>query len=44
MQKEKDLELAARIGQKLLQKNQTLEQRNDVLEDEVTLSRDQVKS
>ncbi|GAB6019597.1 hypothetical protein CHUAL_001163 [Chamberlinius hualienensis] len=41
-EKEKDLELAARIGQKLLQKCQALEQKNEILEEEQLLNRDQI--
>ncbi|KAK2090062.1 hypothetical protein P7K49_031318 [Saguinus oedipus] len=35
MQKERDLELAARIGQSLLKKNKTLTERNELLEEQV---------
>lgn len=34
-QKERDLELAARIGQSLLKKNRTLTEQNDYLEEQV---------
>ncbi|KAL7976796.1 hypothetical protein Chor_008745, partial [Crotalus horridus] len=34
-QKERDLELAARIGQSLLKKNKTLTERNELLEEQV---------
>lgn len=34
-QKERDLELAARIGQSLLKKNRTLTEQNDYLEERV---------
>ena len=41
-QKEKDLELAAKIGQQLLQRNKALEERNGILETEVTNSNDKI--
>ncbi|KAJ8004859.1 hypothetical protein DPEC_G00140680 [Dallia pectoralis] len=41
-EKERDLELAARIGQSLLKKNQTLSERNQFLEDQVEHIREEV--
>ncbi|MGH0117257.1 UNVERIFIED_CONTAM: hypothetical protein FKN15_032224, partial [Acipenser sinensis] len=41
-QKERDLELAARIGQSLLKKNKTLTERNEFLEEQVEHIRDEV--
>uniref|UniRef100_T1JHE0 HAP1 N-terminal domain-containing protein n=1 Tax=Strigamia maritima TaxID=126957 RepID=T1JHE0_STRMM len=41
-EKEKDLELAARIGQSLLARNRDFEQKNDQMEQELTLLSDQV--
>ena len=42
MQKEKDLELAAKIGQQLLSRNKALEERNGTLEHELTASGDKI--
>ena len=44
MQKERDLELAARIGQSLLKKNKTLSERNELLEEQVEHIREEVCS
>ncbi|EPY83660.1 trafficking kinesin-binding protein 1 [Camelus ferus] len=41
-QKERDLELAARIGQSLLKKNKTLTERNELLEEQVEHIREEV--
>ncbi|KAM9309438.1 trafficking kinesin-binding protein 1 isoform 2-T2 [Pholidichthys leucotaenia] len=41
-EKERDLELAARIGQSLLKKNKTLSQRNELLEEQVEHIREEV--
>ncbi|MGH0120553.1 UNVERIFIED_CONTAM: hypothetical protein FKN15_067290 [Acipenser sinensis] len=41
-EKERDLELAARIGQSLLKKNKTLTERNEFLEEQVEHIRDEV--
>uniref|UniRef100_A0A087YLC4 Trafficking kinesin protein 1 n=1 Tax=Poecilia formosa TaxID=48698 RepID=A0A087YLC4_POEFO len=41
-EKERDLELAARIGQSLLKKNKALSDRNDLLEDQVEHIREEV--
>lgn len=43
LQKERDLELAARIGQSLLKKNKTLSDRNEVLEEQVEHAREEVQ-
>ena len=42
-QKERDLELAARIGQSLLKKNKTLTERNELLEEQVEHIREEVR-
>lgn len=42
LQKERDLELAARIGQSLLKKNKTLSERNEFLEEQVEHIREEV--
>lgn len=42
MQKERDLELAARIGQSLLDQNKELRLRNDQLEQELAISSETV--
>lgn len=42
MQKERDLELAAKIGQTLLTKNQELSEKNDVLEEQLVLLSEKV--
>lgn len=41
-QKEKDLELAARIGKSLLERNKELQKTNDYLEEQVNLANEQV--
>ncbi|KAI1901885.1 hypothetical protein AGOR_G00039040 [Albula goreensis] len=41
-EKERDLELAARIGQSLLKKNRTLTEQNEYLEERVGLVRDEI--
>ncbi|KAM5293321.1 trafficking kinesin-binding protein 1 isoform 2-T2 [Ctenodactylus gundi] len=41
-EKERDLELAARIGQSLLKKNRTLSERNELLEEQVQHIREEV--
>lgn len=43
-QKERDLELAARIGQSLLKKNKTLTERNELLEEQVEHIREEVRA
>lgn len=43
-EKERDLELAARIGQSLLKKNKTLTERNELLEEQVEHIREEVSS
>lgn len=43
LQKERDLELAARIGQSLLKKNKALSERNDLLEEQVEHIREEVR-
>lgn len=42
LQKERDLELAAKIGQTLLTKNQELSEKNDVLEEQLNLLSEKV--
>lgn len=42
VQKERDLELAARIGQSLLKKNKALSERNELLEEQVDHIREEV--
>lgn len=42
LQKERDLELAARIGQSLLKKNKGLSERNELLEEQVEHIREEV--
>lgn len=42
LQKEKDLELAAKIGQQLLNRNKALEERNAALEAEVSAAGDTI--
>lgn len=42
LQKERDLELAARIGQSLLKKNKALSERNELLEEQVEHIREEV--
>lgn len=41
-QRDRDLELAARIGQSLLQRNHLLQERNDALEEQLAQALDQV--
>ncbi|XP_053725030.1 trafficking kinesin-binding protein 2 isoform X2 [Synchiropus splendidus] len=41
-ERDRDLELAARIGQSLLQRNQLLQERNDAVEEQLTQALDQV--
>uniref|UniRef100_A0A8C4JND0 HAP1 N-terminal domain-containing protein n=1 Tax=Dromaius novaehollandiae TaxID=8790 RepID=A0A8C4JND0_DRONO len=41
-QKERDLELAARIGQSLLKQNRSLTERNELLEEQLELAREEV--
>ncbi|XP_068612326.1 LOW QUALITY PROTEIN: trafficking kinesin-binding protein 2 [Brachionichthys hirsutus] len=41
-ERDRDLELAARIGQSLLQRNHLLQERNDALEEQLTQNLDQV--
>lgn len=43
LQKERDLELAARIGQSLLKKNKGLSERNELLEEQVEHIREEVR-
>lgn len=42
LQKEKDLELAAKIGQQLLNRNKALEERNGTLESEVSAAGEKI--
>ena len=42
LQKERDLELAARIGQSLLVKNKDLSSKNETLEEQLTLANEKV--
>lgn len=42
LQKEKDLELAAKIGQQLLSRNKSLEERNALLDSEVSAASDKI--
>lgn len=44
LQKERDLELAARIGQSLLKKNKALSERNELLEEQVEHIREEVSN
>lgn len=41
-QQEKDLELAAKIGQSLLERNKELQHRNEALEEQLNFSNEQV--
>lgn len=43
MQKERDLELAARIGQSLLKQNQELTARNGVLDEQLEIAKEEVR-
>lgn len=42
LQKERDLELAARIGQSLLKQNRSLTERNELLEEQLELAKEEV--
>ena len=42
LQKERDLELAARIGQTLLEKNKELAEQNEILEEQVAEANERV--
>lgn len=42
-QKERDLELAARIGQSLLKQNQELTARNEMLDEQLDVAKEEVK-
>lgn len=41
-QKERDLELAARIGQSLLKQNQELTERNEMLDEQLEVAKEEV--
>lgn len=43
LQKERDLELAARIGQSLLKQNQELTARNEMLDEKLEIAKEEVK-
>lgn len=43
LQKERDLELAARIGQSLLKQNQELTTRNEMLDEQLETAKEEVK-
>lgn len=43
LQKERDLELAARIGQSLLKQNQELTARNEMLDEQLEIAKEEVK-
>lgn len=43
VQKERDLELAARIGQSLLKQNQELTVRNERLDEQLEMAKEEVK-
>lgn len=43
IQKERDLELAARIGQSLLKQNQELTARNERLDEQLEMAKEEVK-
>lgn len=43
VQKERDLELAARIGQSLLKQNQELTARNERLDEQLEMAKEEVK-
>lgn len=43
MQKERDLELAARIGQSLLKQNQELTARNEMLDEQLEVAKEEVR-
>lgn len=42
-QKERDLELAARIGQSLLKQNQELTTRNEMLDEQLEMAKEEVE-
>lgn len=42
LQKERDLELAARIGQSLLKQNQKLTARNEMLDEQLEIAKEEV--
>lgn len=42
LQKERDLELAARIGQSLLKQNQELTARNEMLDEQIEIAKEEV--
>lgn len=42
LQKERDLELAARIGQSLLKQNQELTARNEMLDEQLEIAKEEV--
>lgn len=42
LQKERDLELAARIGQSLLKQNQELTARNEILDEQLEIAKEEV--
>ncbi len=44
LQKERDLELAARIGQSLLKQNQELTARNEMLDEQLEIAKEEVKT
>ena len=43
LQKERDLELAARIGQSLLKKNRDLTARNELLDEQMEIAKEEVE-
>lgn len=44
LQKERDLELAARIGQSLLKQNQELTTRNEMLDEQLEIAKEEVQT
>lgn len=44
LQKERDLELAARIGQSLLKQNQELTARNEMLDEQLEIAKEEVRT
>lgn len=44
LQKERDLELAARIGQSLLKQNQELTARNEMLDEQLEIAKEEVET
>lgn len=42
LQKERDLELAARIGQSLLKQNKALTERNELLDEQLEVAKEEV--